>query len=317
VDYLFNDRSLHGQFHDTTAFAEAVDVLMAMRDEINRLGSALYCHRAFAHAPVMPDTPMQQAVKLLSVNKRRAVMSWIARLGPYWEDARLHSENDYLEVDDEIVTDTAIGESAICISRKLPRELVGLSPSDWLTTPICVNWVREDRESLEINVPNHWTLASLQASLQHNPVAISSWAELEDHLRQACTRLIFVDDAFEPLRGHPFVVAASIRINVLMHILNELKDCFTADGEWTPEGRRILDNHFRGSNSWFSDSSATEKRDFSNELSFRHPTHPDETLICSWHGKVQTPPYRIHFSWPIARNTPLYVVYVGTKLTKK
>ena len=35
------------------------------------------------------------------------------------------------------------------------------------------------------------------------------------------------------------------------------------------------------------------------------------------HGKVKTPQIRIHFSWPITASTPLYVVYVGYKITKK
>ena len=44
---------------------------------------------------------------------------------------------------------------------------------------------------------------------------------------------------------------------------------------------------------------------------------PTKTLFCPWHGKVQTPQLRVHFSYPIRANEPLYIVYVGPKLTKR
>ena len=248
VDYLVNDLSLHGQFHDMADFIKSIDVLMAIREEISRLGSALYCHRGLVQAQVMPDIHMQKAVQGLDPNKRRALMSWLANIGPYWEDARLHTASDYLAVEEDIVTDTAIGEAAICISRKLARELVGFSPSRWMDTPIGVDWVREEGDPLCIDVPNHWTLASVKASLQANPIAFDSWASLEAHLRQSCTRLTFSDDAFAPLHGHPFALAPSIRIRVLLHILNDLKGCFGEDGLWNAEGRQILADYFSGEN---------------------------------------------------------------------
>jgi hypothetical protein len=42
-----------------------------------------------------------------------------------------------------------------------------------------------------------------------------------------------------------------------------------------------------------------------------------EKIFCTWHGKVKTPQYRIHFSWPISAVAPLYVVYIGPKITKR
>ena len=72
-----------------------------------------------------------------------------------------------------------------------------------------------------------------------------------------------------------------------------------------------------GRGAMFSDSSDTEKDDFASELRFRHPDRPDERLFCPWHGKVQTPQLRVHFSHPIRADVPLYVVYVGPKLTKR
>ena len=119
------------------------------------------------------------------------------------------------------------------------------------------------------------------------------------------------------MRGRPFVVAAVERIRVLLHTLNQFKTCFNEAWQRTPEGNRLIENHFGGEAGWFSDSSPTERREFENELTFRRPGRPGEYLFCPWHGKVQTPPFRIHFSWPVTHTEPLYVVYVGLKITRR
>jgi len=67
---------------------------------------------------------------------------------------------------------------------------------------------------------------------------------------------------------------------------------------------------------WFSDSSDAEKNEFRTELTFKHPEIDGETLFCTMHDKVKTPQIRIHFSWPVRADAPLYVVYVGQNITK-
>ena len=214
-----------------------------------------------------------------------------------------------------VVTDRAVGEAAICRFRGLLRELVSIAPSDWLFTPVNVIWVRDDASRLNVSVPNHWTIASVQASLAANPERTNSWAALETQTRRTCTRLTFAEYAFRPLDGHPYVPGAAERIRVLLHVLNELKGCFDEKGQRSSEGHRLYEEHFKGEKAWFSDSSETEKNDFHKKLTFPHPDAPGESLFCSWHGKVKTPQIRIHFSWPVRSDTTLYVVYVGPKIT--
>jgi hypothetical protein len=96
-----------------------------------------------------------------------------------------------------------------------------------------------------------------------------------------------------------------------------LKGCFDDQGHRNDEGHRLYANHFTGAKASFSDSSDSEKNDFRNELTFAHPEQPGETLFCAWHGKIKTPQIRIHFSWPVRSEAPLYVVYVGPKITKR
>ena len=52
-------------------------------------------------------------------------------------------------------------------------------------------------------------------------------------------------------------------------------------------------------------------------MTFGPPEHADRTLFFPWHGKVQTPQLRVHFSWPVRADKHLYVVYVDPKITKR
>jgi len=109
----------------------------------------------------------------------------------------------------------------------------------------------------------------------------------------------------------------------ILDTLNRLKTCFDADGQRTAEGNAIYQNFFtgkkekKGRGALFSDSSEGEKSKFKQEMTFRHPENPDTSIFCPWHGKVQTPQLRVHFSWPVRADEALYVVYIGPKITKK
>lgn len=260
---------------------------------------------------------MQQMVQRLPDAQRRALMQWLTQQGPYWEDLQLHSAEDWLEVDGDIVTDTAVGEAAVCRLCGLVRELVSFAPSAWNFTPVVARWVQNGPAPVDVSIPNHWEADSVQMCLDAHSEHIDSWASLRSATIRTCARLTFADDAFQSLDGHPYVPGAADRIRVLLWTLDKLKGCFDDQGQRNAEGHRLYTDHFTGGKAWFSDSSDAEKANFSEELTFRHPTQLGENLFCTWHGKVKTPQIRIHFSWPIRSDTPLYVVYVGPKLTKR
>ena len=129
--------------------------------------------------------------------------------------------------------------------------------------------------------------------------------------------LTFAQSTFEPILAYPFGKAVAQRILERLSVLNELRNCFDAQGNRTNDGHVLYQKHFTGERAWFSDSSETEKSEFRQELTFRHPLNTGEHLFCTWHGKVRTGVYRIHFSWPVTADTPLCVVYVGPKITKR
>lgn len=318
MDFLINERSFHGQFHAMDEFHDSVEKIMLIRREIKRVGSELFCHRSVIDASITPEIGMRQAVQGMSTDRRRAWMQWLTQTGPYWLDERQHSEDEWLECgQDEIVTDTAIGEAAFCKSHGLERELVSVDPSNWLRPTIAVTRRKSDRVHEVIDVPNHWTVDMVSQRLKNCRKTFDSWRSLEAHVRTACERLTIAEDAFESLSGQPFVPGAAERIQIRLDLLNQLKDCFNEGGERTEEGNQIYVDHFSGGKAWFTDSSDTEIRDFNNELTFPHPDKPGEYLLCTWHGKVKTPQIRIHFSFPISADIPLYVVYVGPKITKR
>lgn len=318
MELLVNDLSIDGQFPDIPTFRSAIGRVMAMREIARQLGRDLHCHRNVAHAQVSQNLTMPQAIQTFGLDERRAVMQWLTRLGPFWEDARAHSPDDYLESNGEVVTETAVGEAAYCRLNGVDRQLVSFTPSAWEFSPVPVIWKSNSSDDdRNIEVINHWTVDELEAALRAAPAPITSWEQLAMVSAARCPHLTFSTDSFEPLHGHPFVNGAAHRVIALLDTLNVFKCCFDERGQRTPKGQRLYQDHFTGDKAWFSDSSETEILAFRTELTFRHPDADGESLFCTWHGKVKTPQIRIHFSWPVHANEPLYVVYVGPKITKR
>lgn len=321
MDLLVNDLSFHGQFLDLASFRGAIGRVMSIRQIARRFGRSLHCHRNIAQASVTPTMIMPQAVQALAPNERRALLQWLTQYGPFWEDARNHGPDDWLEWNGNIVTNTAVGEAGWCRLNGIERELVSLTPSNWEFSPVPVDWVLDAADRKTVHVMNHWDPAAIEAVLQSAPVPLDSWDKLETLVTARCTQLRFAVDAFAPLNGHPFISSAAQRILFMLDTLNRFKSCFDADGQRTPEGHEIYRDFFTGRKgdggrgALFSDSSDDEKRRFETEMTFKHPADASRTLFCPWHGKVQTPPFRVHFSWPARAEEPLYVVYIGLKIT--
>lgn len=317
MELLVNDMSLNGQFPDIATFKIAMEKILRMRGLAKQFGKEIYCHRNLANASVMHDLSMPEAIQSFDRNKRQAIMQWLTRYGPFWDDSRLHSPDDYLECNGEVVTDTAIGEAAFNCFRGIQRDLISLTPSSWEYSPISVDWIANDDISRRFTIINHWEETELESSLQAAPFPILSWEQLANAAKSRCTNLVFSLDSFSYLDGHPFVHGASRQILILLETLNRFKNCFDERGERTSEGHQIYQNHFTGDKAWFTDSSDTEKNEFKESLTFSHPAKDGCSLFCTWHGKIKTPQLRIHFSWPVSANEPLYVVYIGPKITKR
>lgn len=317
MELFFNDLSIHGQFPNLTEFKHAINRLMSMRQVARRFGRELYCHRNVTSSKVTQAHSMLQAIQVFNRDEQQAVLHWLTRQGPFWDDAREHNPDDYFECRGEVVTDTAVGEAAYCCLNGAQRRLLSLIPSSWVFSPVSVSWVLNTKVSRSVDVANHWNIEDLENTLRLAPPLIESWELLETRARERYASLVFSPDCFEPLRGHPFVRRAALHIMERLDVLDRLKTSFHVDGYRTDEGHWLYQQYFTGEKAWFSDSSDSEKREFNTKLTFRHPTSAGESLFCSWHAKVKTPQLRVHFSWPITAAKPLYVVFVGPKISKR
>ena len=315
MDILANDLSIHRQFHDIPSFRAAFGRLMKMRGAARRAGHELQCHRGMLAVEPMPGVPMQRALQRLTANECRAAMSWLTRIGPFWDDVRRIRGDDYMECRDDVVTDSAIGEAAFRVLHNVECDLASAIPSNWDFSPIEVAWRRDEGIADRLAVLKNWRDAvAMEKKLL--PAAVASWRDVKQAAFGRFDHLTFSGDCFEPLAGVPFARCSAERILVLLGILNRLALCHSSDGV-NAEGHRLFQNHFTGENGLFADSSDTEKRAFRNELTFPHPERNGEHLFCTWHGKERSSTLRLHFSWPIQFSKPVYVVYVGPKLTKK
>ena len=117
MELIFNELSVHGQFADLATFRAAISRVMGMRRLMQRCGRELYCHRGVVASEVMQGMTMPQAVQALDLNSRRALMQWLTRHGPFWEDAREHGGDDYLDCfkyeDHEALTLGSIGSGIV------------------------------------------------------------------------------------------------------------------------------------------------------------------------------------------------------------
>ncbi len=292
---------------------------MGMRVIASRFGRGVYCNRRMLSVEAVHGVPMPQVIQRFPEAMRRAVLLWMTRGGPFWDDIRRHHPDDWLESGDEIVTDSAVGEAAYRSLQGLTSGLISVTPSNWDFSPVAVIWKQADagREDRRTELLNWRTDSALEESLRTAPVSLRSWEDLQRVSKLRCPGLTFSDACFGPLDGLPFAKGAAERVLALLDILERFSSAFDASGVRTTEGQRMYQNYFTGDNALFSDSSDTEKRNFRNELTFPHPSDPNRRLFSTWHGKIRPLTLRLHYSWSGQAGDAMYIVYIGPKITRR
>ena len=283
VELIFNDLSIHQQFHDVSLFRQAINRLMEMRRIVRSFGRELYCHRGTSNLLVNSTTSLFQELQSFSLEQKRVMLPWLSRQGPFWEDTHEHDFNEILECHDDIVTDTGVGEAAYRTMLGMDCRLVSLTPSQWDYSPITVRWLTNTTIAIDVN--NYWDSPDLEAAVQSAEPPIMSWTRLEEVSRQRFLRLTFTQHSFDDLEGRPFVPGGAQRILNRLEVLDRLMGEVGNNGQLTAEGQHLYQNNFVGEKARFSDSSETEKHKFKQELTFQDP------------------------------GGQLYVVYVGWKIT--
>ena len=313
MDLMLNDLSLHGQFPDTMSFREAINRVMLMRIVAKRYGREVFAYRNISNASANPSTSLHQSLQKLPREEKLATLRWLTNYGPFWEDKTFHESDLYMDSGDEIVTDTAVGEAAFCNLIGRERGLISFAPSDWQFSPI---WVRTllETETL-VSVLNFWEVTELEAALQEAEPPIASWEHMEQVSRRTYEKLSFSSACFHNLTGQPFSLGVADRILARLRVLDELVGSVDEGGQRTARGHQIYQDHFTGDRAWFSDSSDSEKHEFAEKLTFTGPL--GTPLFCTWHGKINSPKLRIHFDWPVPPGEPIFVAYIGLKITRR
>lgn len=319
MEFIVNDCSLHEQFQSPASFIEALKRLLALRSRVERSGRVVRCPRSLLDARIGPTGTLRQALATVpDRNLRAVVVTWLAQKGPFWDDAPLHGPGDWFESKSgDIVTQAGLGEAAMGALRGQPRATVSFDPSSWTYTPIEVRQVLDDATRRDVSLENHWDLPTIERRLRETRPPLACWQDLLTWARDECPRLTFTDDVIRWLDGYPFIPGAAERFQVLLSVLDTLKGSFDPEGGFTREGMRLYQDHFTGEKAWFTDSSDSEKNDFRDELTFSDPEIPGARLLCPWHGKVKIEQMRMHFTFPIRHDRPLYIVYIGPKLTRR
>ena len=299
-------------------FREGIVRLVTMRRVAKDWGREIYCSRAMARTEPIRGIPMVKAIQRLPHAEKNAVMSWLDRTGPFWDDIDRHGEDEWLECRGDIVTDSAVAEAAFRGIHGHPSGLISVVPSAWAYSPVEVTWRIDDGagSSQTVEIENWWDKTGLLGALEDAAPSPTSWAELHEVATRKFRRLRFCKGCFEPLEGVPFASGAADHLGILLGILDRFAGCFDDSRGRTPEGHRLEEQYFTGDSAPFSDSSASEKRRFRRQLTFRDESLPGGRSLCGWHGKMKRHTIRFHFSWPVRANERVSVVYVGPKLTK-
>lgn len=318
MELFVNDLSLHAQFQAPSTFRPALQELLHCHTCARSFNRAFYVPRSISSRMVGANTTFQQAVRGMGdMNLTRLVMGWIDRQGPFVDDVLTRDEGEYywFRDEDHIVTAEVLGEVAARHFAERPAGLVSIAPSDFTQSPLTVVWHRADDKQERGDLDNFWDRTQLESYLEQHESDVQNWSEMLSRARTRYTNLAFFDGMEEHLAGEPFSTTIAQRVFFLLDILNRLKTSYTSTGERTKEGEDLTENFFRRGN-FFSDASDTEKNTdvFRKAMTFQLPT--GEPLECFWHGKITHRFFRIHFS-PITPDQPLYIAYIGPKLTRQ
>lgn len=311
---LFNDASLHGQFGAPEPFRESLRTLWEIRSFLVGKGLHLKVCRSVRGRKVTQSQTFYDFLGSMPREIKTRVLLWLDRDGPFWDDNRGHSEDEYFECCGELVTDTGAAEAAFLRAEGAAAWLFSINPSQFLANPLAVQWCGRPGGDLVVEISNGWTLEHAEQCASAFERPLRSWSDLLDWARRECLHLELSTKIAEQLPTH-FIPNVANRSKVLLGALNQIIGFLKAGND--QEFNKMCADWMQGERARFSPSSASELNEFSKELTFLHPRN-GEKVLCSWHGKIQTPQYRIHFEWPLPEGEEqLFVAYIGPKITKR
>jgi len=156
--FLLNELSIHNQYQSTSDFETSLKLVLRCRDLLHKYQRTLRCGRGtLGNRQVIKNMPFRQVVgNIADRNVQRAVLLWIDKDGPFWDDEKIHSPDEYFSDNkNDLITDTVLAEAAFRIYQKMDSSVVSFSPSDYLYSPVVVRWHRNSDDIFDILVANH------------------------------------------------------------------------------------------------------------------------------------------------------------------
>lgn len=317
MSWFINELSLAGQYPTAESFVLELKKLLTLRNRLPLLSSTLFCSRTVLYRPVSQSHDFQQAVQASGDRTlTRQVLNWLTKAGPFWEEKRVPVADDYFHCHQEEVTELGLGEAA-------RRQISGTSANsvsfscagfDYSPLPIIHGLLEEPISTIQL--VNQWKWEDVESAVEAAKPPIINWTQMLAEARGNFDHLDLLADCGDPLKPEPFSRYVVERVFELLRVLNEYMHCMISAGGLTERNNELFAEHFTGGKSWFSDESVSNKRQFKNALQFSDPARPGIKVFCPWHGKIKTPPYRIHFEWPPRPKEKLRIFYIGPKITK-
>lgn len=313
-----NDLSLHSQFTNSVDFKQALKEILDCRSCAETYSRRFIVYRTIMGRNVMLQQDFRTAVQdIRDLGIKRAVMSWLTKNGPFADDELVRDPAEIYSYNDEWVTDEVLGEVAARALRGDHVVTVSFSPSDYMKEELCITWLQDDDSSKVCDIENYWEQVTLRQRMENAQAPIKSWGDLVNRAKTRFTHLTFLDLFGKDLIGEPFSQLIASNAMELLFVLNQLKANINEHGRFTIEADNLKRLYFEGHHPKFTDASETEKNDptFRSRMIFKAPD--GSSLECFWHGKINHLFFRLHFSSPITREAPLYIAYLGQKLTKQ
>jgi hypothetical protein len=315
MDLFLNELSLEGQFRTPEEVLAALDGVMRMRECARHHKRKIRVAASLGDRTAAPGFSFREIIwRTRDMNVRRAVLAWMDREGPFLEEDRLAGGGEDVVHAGRSVTTSSVAEAVCRVAIGSEAALTGFSPSTFDAHPLVLE-LRESERVSRIEVENYWTRDKLDRRLRELQHPIGSWVDFDRAVRLDFPELVFGKDCVQ-LEGHPFNPGVAERIRKLLNMLAEMRRSISPDGSHGERWHELWKRWFAGGE-LFSDSSESEKNQFDKQLTFEHPAAPSLRLKCPWHGKVNKPKIRVHFSFPITVQTPVYIVYVGPKITRR
>lgn len=298
----------------------ALSTLLRLRARSQTLRDGLFCSRSFFQRPATPDRDCHGVVAgHASREERGIILAWMTKNGPFLEDDRYEEEHDYFEFEGSDVTDQGLGEAARRIGASQLATVFSFigGAINFERTPLSVQHGLAESPIKFLAVPNVWDSQSLLEGAQGSLPDPTSWETMVEYANLTFDRVLVSDAILTQLSGTTFYPAVSRRVIELLRILQNYMEGRRQDGTAGQRSNEIHQQFFTGERARFTDESSNNKNEFRHEMTFKDPEDQSRTIFCPWHGKIQTPQFRIHFEWPVPPNqTRLKVMYVGPKITK-